>query len=82
VKETYRSPAYRTDLVAGRHVRYSGTTYKVFECAAKARAKNRDSALARLGSGPTIREYECTADELPTWLVERIGTSRAIWKWD
>jgi len=80
---TYQSPGYRPDLVAHRYVRQiSGGRYRVYECAAKAKAKNRDKSLASMGSGPTIREADCTADALPAWLVERIGTSRAMWKWD
>jgi hypothetical protein len=84
VKITYQSPGYRADLVKHRYVRRAPGTdrYRVYECSAKARAKNRDADLARMGAGPTIREAECNAASLPAWLVERIGTSRAMWKWD
>ena len=82
MKEHYRSPSYRPDLVAHRYVRrIHGETFRVFECVAKRKAKNRDTHLTKFGSGPTIREYDVLSDALPAWLLERMGVSRATWAW-
>lgn len=83
VKEQYRSPNYVPQMVANRYVKQIRPgLYRVFECAAKKKASNRDKALSKFGSGPTVREYDCGADSLPAWLVERIGKGLSVtWKW-
>lgn len=82
ITEKYRSPSYRPELVTHRFVRYMvAGRYRVFECCAKRKAKNRTAALNNVGAGPTIREYECDEGSLPISVARRALESRQIVAW-
>jgi len=63
---TFQSARWRPEAIAARYVRVNTLTlppgdFIVYECLAK-----RKDAFNAYGAGPTIREYVCSAAELPT----------------
>lgn len=62
----YQSGKYAPEHVAKRYVRVNSLSlppgqFIVYECAALAKPLHN-----AVGAGPTLREYVCDADELPT----------------